>query len=60
MPNRKSCLIALLAFGLVLFVAGCKKPEVETVPEAPAPEPEPYRPSVIKGGKVTEQEPANK
>jgi peptidoglycan-associated lipoprotein len=41
MPNRKSCLIALLAFGLVLFVGGCKKSDVETVPEAPAPAPEP-------------------
>ena len=29
-------------------------------PAKPAPEPEPYRASVIKGGKVTEQEPANK
>jgi peptidoglycan-associated lipoprotein len=31
----------LLAFSLVLFVAGCKKSDVETVPEAPAPAPEP-------------------
>ena len=31
-----------------------------TPPPKPAPEPEPYRPSVIKGGKVSEQEPANK
>jgi peptidoglycan-associated lipoprotein len=35
MPNRKSCLIALLAFSLVLFVGGCKKSEVETIPEEP-------------------------
>jgi pilus assembly protein CpaB len=28
--------------------------------EAPAPEPEPYKPSVIRGGKVSEQEPVNR
>jgi Flp pilus assembly protein CpaB len=31
----------------------------ETRP-APATQPEPYKPSIIRGGKVTEQEPANK
>jgi peptidoglycan-associated lipoprotein len=35
MPNRNVCLIALLAFSLVLFVGGCKKSEVETIPEEP-------------------------
>jgi len=42
MPNRKSCLIVLLAFSLVLFVGACKKPPVvepQDVEQQPA-EPE--------------------
>ena len=42
MPNRKSCLTALLALGLVLFVAGCGGgKEAETVPTPPEPAVEP-------------------
>jgi len=45
MPYRKLILLAVLATGLVLFAASCKKAQVETVPEpsepavAPAEEP---------------------
>jgi len=44
--------------------APARRPATEPVkvaaPVAPAPKPEPYKPSVIKGGKITSQEPTQK